>query len=143
MARKFLPALFLAAHGAAALEANLHPQALAAVLAAATTTNPGLLACATAEGLIDGCYSAGIITSTVPFQTQAACLCCYQGTYVAPQYLSCESYIAASMRTETDAYTRKQYPLRLHFQQPANLPQLPLSDTESALRPATYAAGEW
>ena len=108
MARSTLLSLLaLAARGASAVDvaAIPHPQALALVVAAATTTDPGLMACATAEALADYCYSAGWLDATVPLQTEAACLCCYQGSYVANDFYSCASYIAASARTATAAYT--------------------------------------
>ncbi|KAH8900062.1 hypothetical protein GQ53DRAFT_207924 [Thozetella sp. PMI_491] len=100
-----LSTLLLAVHGAAALDAALRPQALAVVVAAATTTDPGLLACATVEAFVDGCYSAGYLDSTVPSATEAACLCCSKGTNIATAYSSCQSYVAASAKTATDAYS--------------------------------------
>lgn len=77
--------------------------ALAKVVALATTTNPGLLACATAEVLLEGCYSA--LPTTAPALQQAECFCCLSGDFVATIYSSCASYITASARAYTDEYS--------------------------------------
>jgi len=105
MARLTLAAILLA-HGALA-NLDIPPiNNLAIVIAAATTTDPGLLACVTAEAILDACFAQPGFTDA-PDASQASCLCCYSGTYLEPAYSSCASYISVSAPSDTSDYSGK------------------------------------
>ncbi|KAK3939848.1 hypothetical protein QBC46DRAFT_139199 [Diplogelasinospora grovesii] len=110
MGRQFLSALLLAQGASAFLDrlvninaVNVHVIEL--VVAAASTTDPGLLACDTAGYIVSSCSAAGSLASTVPTASLEACLCCYKGAELAFEYSSCASYIANSVPKSTDAFT--------------------------------------
>jgi hypothetical protein len=93
---------------AEAAVANLDiPQAnaLAEIVRAATTTAPGLLACASAEAIIGACVNDIPNFTDAPYLVQAECLCCYSTTFVAALYGSCASYIATSAPSYSTEYT--------------------------------------
>ncbi|KAJ9132538.1 hypothetical protein NKR23_g11191 [Pleurostoma richardsiae] len=106
MARSLAAILLLAAQGAVATLPIPTPNALAAVVAAATETDDGLLACVTAEALEAYCFDAYPDFTDLPAVTQAACLCCYSASNVADTYGSCADYISeSSMRQYSTEYT--------------------------------------
>lgn len=87
------------------LGGTINNHAVARVIAAATTTDKGLLACATADAITSSCYLAGSLDLTVPVETMQQCLCCYSSIELDPIYLSCASYIAYSQPTATGAFS--------------------------------------
>ena len=91
MNNKLVAALFLAQR--AVMAVDIPANALGNIVAAATTTDPGLLACATAFDVISYCASAIPDFTAAPEATQAACLCCYSTTELDPVYSSCANYI--------------------------------------------------
>ncbi|KAM7198570.1 hypothetical protein V8F20_006100 [Naviculisporaceae sp. PSN 640] len=90
---------------ASLLGGKINNHAVATVIAAATTTDEGLLACATADAITSSCYFAGSFDLTVPIQTIQQCLCCYSSIELDEIYLSCASYIAYSEPTATEAFS--------------------------------------
>ena len=101
-----LVAAALLAQGALANLGIPQTNQLANIVAAATTTDPGLLACATAEAVISVCFDIPNFTNA-PEATIASCLCCLQNTYLASEYGSCASYIKTSASKFSTEYSRE------------------------------------
>ncbi|KAK3312418.1 hypothetical protein B0H66DRAFT_538706 [Apodospora peruviana] len=100
-----ISALTLAHTAAALLDGHIDVNVVANVLAQATTTNEGLLACATADAILNSCYSAGSLEPTLPTATIANCLCCYQDVELDVVYLACASYVYYTEPTAVDAFS--------------------------------------
>ena len=106
MARHIIAALALAHRTVALLDGKFHNHAVANVVAAAaTTTNPGLLACVTADAITDACFDAASLNPTMPIASLEACLCCYSGVELDDLYFGCASYIYNTVSTATDAFS--------------------------------------
>ncbi|KAK4214416.1 hypothetical protein QBC37DRAFT_155432 [Rhypophila decipiens] len=90
---------------ASLLSGRINNHAVANVIAAATTTDAGLMACATADAITSSCYVAGSFDLDVPVETIQQCLCCYSSVELDEIYLSCASYIAYSEPGLTEAFS--------------------------------------
>lgn len=87
------------------LAGKLNAGVVGNVLAEASTTDPGLLACATADVILSSCIAKGVLETTAPTASAKACLCCYQDYELVEEYSSCASYIYNSFRTQTEAFS--------------------------------------
>ena len=106
MARHFVAALVLAHGTVALLDGKINNHAVANVVAAAaTTTNPGLLACVTADAITSACFGAASLNPELPIESVADCLCCYSGVELDGLYSGCASYIYYTESTATAAYS--------------------------------------
>lgn len=106
MARHFMTALALAHGTVALLDGKINNKAVANVVAAAaTTTNPGLQACVTADAITSACFGAVSLNPSIPIASVQDCLCCYSGVELDGLYLGCASYIYNTESTATDAFS--------------------------------------
>lgn len=64
---------------------------------AAVDEEEGLLACATADAVINSCYSAGALETSAPDAVFEGCVCCESGNPVVSAYSNCAEYISDSV----------------------------------------------
>lgn len=82
------------------LASNLFPD----VVGAAIDEEDGLRACATADAVINSCYSAGALETDAPTAEFENCMCCQSNTPISSAYADCGEYISSSI-SGSDAST--------------------------------------
>lgn len=106
MSRHFMAALALAHGTVALLDGKINNHAAANVVAAAATaTNPGLLACVTADAITNACFDSASLNPAMPIASMEDCLCCYSGVELDGLYFNCASYIYNTASTATDFFS--------------------------------------
>ncbi|KXX74549.1 hypothetical protein MMYC01_209227 [Madurella mycetomatis] len=74
------------------------------VVGAAIDEDDGLRACATADAVINSCYSAGALETDAPIAEFENCMCCQSNTPISSAYGDCAEYISSSV-SGSDAST--------------------------------------